>query len=145
MTQIITGPDGVEHEFPDETPDDVIKGVMQKTYGSSAGPPAAPTDGPGGAASADVPSGLLSRLAQPFHGAEQATEDYARHISDVFSAGGSDRINAYWNKTNLADEQAKTAAARDRLGLMQYPAAAIGYAANPISRISGGLGGGLLA
>jgi hypothetical protein len=33
MTQIVTGPDGVEHEFPDETPDDVIKNVMKKTYG----------------------------------------------------------------------------------------------------------------
>jgi hypothetical protein len=33
MTQVVTGPDGVDHEFPDDTPDDVIKGVMQKTYG----------------------------------------------------------------------------------------------------------------
>jgi hypothetical protein len=34
MTTVVTGPDGTEHEFPDETPDDVIKGVMAKTYAS---------------------------------------------------------------------------------------------------------------
>ena len=34
MSRIITGPDGVEHEFPDETTDDVIKSTLQKTYGA---------------------------------------------------------------------------------------------------------------
>ncbi len=39
MTQIVTGPDGVEHEFPDDTPDAVIKGVLRKTYGAPNGAP----------------------------------------------------------------------------------------------------------
>ena len=35
MTQIVTTPDGVEHEFPDETSDEVIKSTL-KTYSAQA-------------------------------------------------------------------------------------------------------------
>ena len=35
MTQIVTTPDGVEHEFPDETTDDVIKKTL-KDYSAQA-------------------------------------------------------------------------------------------------------------
>lgn len=38
MPILVTGPDGVEHEFPDGTSDDVIKGVMSRTYGTPQAP-----------------------------------------------------------------------------------------------------------
>jgi hypothetical protein len=46
MTQIVTGPDGIDHEFPDETSDDVIKKVMSQNYPTSgSGIPSVPGSG----------------------------------------------------------------------------------------------------
>ena len=69
MSQIVTGPDGVEHEFPDETPDDVIKNVMAKTYRgsdlSSGAKEFGRSVGEGATGLLDIPSRLMHRGAKP--------------------------------------------------------------------------------
>ena len=89
----------------------------------------------------------LANLKTPFQGAGQAADDYARAVTDAATFGGADRLAAYMGGTDLADERAKTAASHARLGLMDYPASAIGYAAVPgtgASGIAGKLGGGVM-
>jgi hypothetical protein len=80
MSRIATGPDGVEHEFPDETTDDVVKRTLQKTYGAPKPPPdnswggmgkeLIRSAGEGIASLGDLPAMIGNRINQAGPGAE---------------------------------------------------------------------------
>jgi hypothetical protein len=74
---------------------------------------------------------LLAHLAKQGQGFDQAGADYGRTIADAATFGLGDRALAYATGAPLEQERANTAAAQSRLGVMQYPAEALGYAALP--------------
>jgi hypothetical protein len=96
---------------------------------------------PAGASWSDY---LLAHLAKQGQGFGQAADDYVRAATDTATFGQADRLAAYMNGTNLADERAQTQAAHQRLGAGDYIANAAGYLPLGELGIAGKLGGGLL-
>lgn len=86
---------------------------------------------------------FLSRPRAQTEGFGQAANDAVRAVTDAATFGGADRLASYMSGTDLAQERAQTQAAHQRLGLMDYPTAALGYAAVPGTGVLGGVTGGI--
>ena len=135
MTQVITTPDGVEHEFPDGASDDVIKNALKSYSGGSKPPPksdiAQPTDSLPGLNPLTATTGdYLAKLHQAVGGLGQLGQkavDYGRVAANTFGQGdiGTASIKSLYGDLTgtgsdlpaaLKAEQAKTAAASEDLG-----------------------------
>ena len=95
MSQIITTPDGVEHEFPDAASDDVIKNTLKSYSGgssqtapSTAMPAALTYDAPNpNASTGEKILSLLHNFSAGLGQSTRAAEDYATHgYGDVLQA-----------------------------------------------------------
>lgn len=87
---------------------------------------------------------MLAHLSELGKGAGQmgqAADDYARVASNTYGLG--DRLASYMGGTDIADERAKTAAARERLGPIAYAADMTG--GGPLGKVAELGGGGFLA
>jgi hypothetical protein len=74
------------------------------------------------------PGGRAKSVGEAVQNVGQSADDYVRAITDAGSFGLADRGASWLSGNSLTDEQAKTAAAYDRLGTMGYVAGAIGQA-----------------
>jgi hypothetical protein len=87
---------------------------------------------------------MLAHLSELGKGAGQmgqAADDYARVASNTYGLG--DRFASTMSGTDIADERAKTAAARERLGPIAYAADMTG--GGPLGKLAELGGGGFLA
>lgn len=152
---IVNTPDG-QVNFPDSMSADDIQGVLRQKYGHPNAPAAASTSAPpagqdlGTTALWNKPADtswsdfMLAHLAKPFQGADQAANDYGRVASNAMTFNQADRLNSWLAGTDLAQERAASAAARDRLGAMAPVVEGATYAVGPGElNIAGRLGGKL--
>lgn len=114
-------------------------GVGQSSSGQAPASSFDPSWKPSGNALWD----FLSRPRAQTEGVGQAANDVVRSLTDVATFGGADRLAAYMGGTDLAQERAETQAAHQRLGLMDYPVAGLGYAAVPGTGVLGGVRGAI--
>jgi hypothetical protein len=129
LTQVITTPDGVEHEFSDNASDDVIKKAL-RSYSKTP-----PPDVTGGAYTYDKGGGWqasLHNLAVKMNNATRTAQDaYLLHAPDAITS-------LLPGMPSAADLRAQTEASRKDLG--PYAATAVDAAAriaNPLSRVGG--------
>jgi hypothetical protein len=161
---IVNTPDGPVN-FPDSMSTDDIQNVLRQKYGFQGGAPSGPASAtsapaqtpppsPGGAPASSLdpnwkPSGnalwdLLTRPVAQSEGVGQAAKDYGRAIFDTGTFGYGNDIQAALSGNTPEQERAETAAAHNRLGLMDYAANAVGYAPSASLGIAGRLGAGVL-
>ena len=168
---IVDTPDG-QAEFPDSMSPADIQNVLRQKYGFKGAAQGAPAQTPSppptstsspispsspggvgqpGPSSFDPswqPSGnalwdFLSRPRAQTEGVGQAANDAVRAITDAATFGYADRLAAYMGGTDLQQERDQTQAAHQRLGLMDYPASGLGYAAVPGTGVLGGVRGAI--
>ena len=142
MSQIVTTPDGVEHEFPDSTPDDVIKKAL-----SSYSKPSAPSTPQGYQSPSWLPgAGWLHKMSNIFDdsatlgGADAATGTVGNLLRGAGIANAT---------PDVATLRAQTGQNRTDVGPLASAAADIaGYAVGPgavgVGEKLAGLAGGKL-
>lgn len=104
-------PDGSIAEFPDDTPQEVMKSAIQKRF--PAPPPSAPD--------------------QPWYmQAAQAADDVARLVASGATFGYADKLAGYMGGTSEEAERARTQEARDRAGSAGIVSEIGGAVATPV-------------
>ena len=74
---------------------------------------------------------FMSRPRAQTEGVGQAASDFGSTIADAATFGGADKLQSLITGEDVNAIRARTADAGNRLGIMYYPAAAVGYGAVP--------------
>lgn len=114
-------PDGTIAEFPAGTPQDVIRGALQKRFPQQAAAPAQP------AAPVESPSFL------------QTADDLVRLAANGITFGFADKIAGYMDGTGTEAERARSEGARDRQGMLGTAAEIGGSLVAPLGLARAGL------
>lgn len=114
-------PDGTIAEFPAGTPQDVIRGALQKRFPQQAAAPAQP------ATPVESPSFL------------QTADDLVRLAANGITFGFADKIAGYMDGTGTEAERARSEGARDRQGMLGTAAEIGGSLVAPLGLARAGL------
>ena len=151
MTQVITTPDGVEHEFPDGASDDVIKNAL-KSYSSGSKPPATAMPAALTYDTTDPNSSWGSWALSKLHNAAVGGNLWNKVFQDSATFGGADVLQGKIAGSPSTDElRAQTEEAKKQIGPVGSATAELsGYAMVPGGlKVGEGLaglaGGGKLA
>lgn len=126
-------PDGTIAEFPDNTPQDVIKNALRKRFPA----PAQPAPDPAAAQAAQVQSeyDAMPTWQKPF----KAADDLVRLAANGMTFGFADKIAGYMGGDGTEAERALTEDARTRAGLAGTVAELGGAVATPAGLAKAGL------
>ena len=111
-------PDGTIAEFPDNTPQDVIKGALQKRFAPPA--PAAPS------------AAQEFEQAPWYQQAGQAADDVVRLLANGATFGYADKLAGYLGGEGTEAERALSEQARERAGSAGTAAEIVGAVATPV-------------
>ncbi len=132
MTQVITTPDGVEHEFPDGASDDVIKNAL-KSYSSGSKPASTPMPAAMTYDTTDPNASWGSWALSKLHNAAVGGNQFNRVLQDSATFGGLDKAQSLVPGSPGVDQlRAQTEQSRKDIGPVASGVADIaGYAAGP--------------
>lgn len=133
-------PDGTIAEFPDGTPNEVIKGALQKRFGAAAGQVSddlrSELSGITQGMTGELPGGSLAAAryeAMPgWQKPLQAADDTARLLASGLTFGYADKLAGYLGGEGTEAERARTQQARDRAGSAALGAELTGAIAAPL-------------